>query len=329
MYRFVGSHLSKNFKKVFENLFYYSNVDIDVERFLGFIISFGLGVSVLISLFLYILFVFSPMVFVVSVVGIYVLILLIFYMILWFSAESKSKFVDTVLPDALNLMAVNIKSGMTTDRAFLLSARPEFGPLERQMREVGKKIISGIEIRKALLDMTKRVKSELFDRTIKLIVEGMESGGELARLLEETAQDIQKTRIIQSEVKANILMYVIFIFFAAAIGAPVVYGISTNIVEILAKQSTSFDFSTLPQQATGGFSGLSLSGVGKLSIPPGFLILYSVLSMIVTSIFGGLIIGLIKDGKEKAGVKYIPIILLLSISLFFVTKIVIGSVFSF
>ena len=326
MNRFIGSHLSKNFRKTFENLFYYSNIDIDVENFLGFVISFGIGISVLVGLLLYIAFPFQLLALSVSIIGIFILILASVYMVLWFSAESKSKFVDTVLPDALNLMAVNIKSGMTTDRAFLFSARPEFGPLERQMREAGKKIVSGTEVRKAILDMTKRVKSELFERTMKLIVEGMESGGELARLLEETAQDIQKTKIIQSEVKANILMYVIFIFFASAIGAPIVYGISTNIVEILAKQSTQFDFSTLPQ-VPGGFQGLSLGSVGKLSLPPGFLIFYSVLAMTVTSIFGGLIIGLIKDGKQKSGVKYMPIILALSIALFFGTKIIISSLF--
>ncbi len=325
MNRFIGSHLPHGFRKTFENLFYYSNVDLDVNRFLGFVLTFGLGISVLVSIIFQILLSLSLQIFLGLLVSLYILIIGLVYMVLWFSAESKSKFVDTVLPDALNLMAVNIKSGMTTDRAFLLSARPEFGPLERQMREAGKKIVSGTEIRKALLDMTKRIKSELFERTIKLIVEGMESGGELARLLEETAQDIQKTKIIQSEVKANILMYVIFIFFAAAIGAPVVYGISTNIVEILAKQSANFDISSI--QGASPFSGISLGGVGKVNLPSGFLVIYSVLALAVTSLFAGLIIGLIKDGKQKAGVKYIPMILVISLVLFFVTKIITASIF--
>lgn len=311
MYQFIGSKLPQGLRKTFKGLFYYSGIEFNSDKFLGFLMSFGIMFSVAVALSLHVLFIFSAYIFIGLAASIYLLLILIAYMILWFSAESKSKLVESVLPDALNLMAVNIKSGMTTDRAFLLSARPEFGPLEKEMREAGKRIISGTEVRTALLEMSRKVKSELFERTIKLIVEGMESGGELAKLLEETSEDIQKTKIAEREVKANLMMYVIFIFFASAIAVPVIYGISTNIVDILIKKSAQFDPSKVASQA----------------IPPGFLVLYSIISITVTGIFSSLIIGLIKDGKGKAGAKYIPLILALSISLFFITKAVIGIIF--
>lgn len=311
MYQFIGSKLPQGLRKTFKGLFYYSGIEFNSDKFLGFLMSFGIMFSVAVALSLHVLFIFSAYLFIGLAASMYLLLILIAYMVLWFSAESKSKFVESVLPDALNLMAVNIKSGMTTDRAFLLSARPEFGPLEKEMRESGKRIISGTEVRTALLEMSRKVKSELFERTIKLIVEGMESGGELAKLLEETSEDIQKTKIAEREVKANLMMYVIFIFFASAIAVPVIYGISTNIVDILIKKSAQFDPSKAASQA----------------IPPGFLVLYSIISITVTGIFSSLIIGLIKDGKGKAGAKYIPLILALSISLFFITKAVIGIIF--
>ncbi len=308
LYQAIGSRLPGRFRKAFENLFYYSGIEQNVDKFLGFLLIFNILISAVISIFLQIIFTFPAALLVGLGILIYVLIILVIYMLLWFSSESKSKTVENFLPDALNLMAVNIKSGMTTDRAFLLSAMPQFGPLEREMKEAGKKIISGIEIRKALLEMTGRIKSEVFNRTIKLIVEGMESGGELARLLEETSQDIQKTKITEKEVKANLMMYVFFIFFAAAIAVPVIYGISTNIVEILTKRYSQIDPS-------------------KITVSANFLVLYSVISILVTSIFSSLIIGLIKEGKGKAGVKYIPVVLVLSMILFFLTKIAVSVIF--
>ena len=45
--------------------------------------------------------------------------------------------------------------------------------------------------------------------------------------------------------------------------------------------------------------------------------------MIATSIMGSLIIGLISRGKEKEGFKYIPILIVVTISLFFIVRFLI------
>ncbi len=328
MYKEIGSHLPNGLRRSFRSLLEYSGSDMDPDKFSGFVIAFGLGLSLAVSLMVYILFSLSAVLMLLLIPIVYIVFIVINYSILWLSADSKANFVDTILPDALNMMAVNMKSGLTTEKAFLLSARTEFGPLEKEINEAGKKMMSGTSLRESLLSMPKKIKSELFGKTIGLIVEGIEAGGELAKLLEQTAQDIQRTTLIQKEVKASVLMYVIFIFFAAGIGVPVIYGISTNLVEVLSTKFTSFD---LPQAATQGGFGISLSPAnrGNISIPPGFLVTFSLLSFIITSVFGGLIIGQIKDGKSKAGVKYIPIILILSIVLFFVTKTMLASYLAF
>jgi hypothetical protein len=47
----------------------------------------------------------------------------------------------------------------------------------------------------------------------------------------------------------------------------------------------------------------------------------------VTSLFGGILMGLIQEGTEKAGLKYVPILFLISIGIFFVVRIIVASVF--
>ncbi len=325
MYKFIGSHLPKKARDGYKALVEYAEIDMDAESLLGFIVIFGALFSAAITVLFHIILGFSVLMFAAVAAVVYVIFILASYMIPWFSVESKANFVDSILPDALNIMSVNIRSGLTTDRAFILSARPEFGPLEKQINDAGKRMMSGTEIREALLGMTRKIKSDLFDKTIKLIVEGIESGGQLSRLLDQTAQDIQKTKTIEAEVKASIMMYVFFIFFAAGIGVPVIYGISTNLVGVMAQQTSQIDIASI-SSVKGAFGGLKFTGISSVSVEPEFLVIFALLAMVVTSIFAGMIIGLIRNGKEKAGMKYIPIILIVSMVLFFVTKTLIAGI---
>ena len=57
---------------------------------------------------------------------VFIISFLTFHFILSVIAENRAKTVEEVLPDVLKLVAINLKSGMTVDRALLLSARPEF-----------------------------------------------------------------------------------------------------------------------------------------------------------------------------------------------------------
>jgi len=169
--------------------------------------------------------------------------------------------VENILPDVLLLMAMNIRSGMTTDRALIVTARPEFGLLEKELNRAGKQVLAGKEIKYALLEMTQHIRSKTLESTVRMIIEGIDSGGELSSLLQQTADEIQNSKIVQGEVKANVLMYAIFIFFAAGIGAPLLFGISTYIVSNISQQFAAFHVSGVGQQA-----------VKAAFVAPGFII---------------------------------------------------------
>ena len=75
-------------------------------------------------------------------------------------------------------------------------------------------------------------------------------------------------------------------------------------------------------------TNLPVVGFGGISITPEFLLLFSVVAILITTIFGGLIMGIIDSGKEKAGIKYIPIMTVLALTIFFAARIIISNVFS-
>ncbi|MBU1977460.1 MAG: hypothetical protein KKA62_05915 [Nanoarchaeota archaeon] len=74
------------------------------------------------------------------------------------AVEKRSAFVESILPDALQLVAANIKSGFIPSRALILSARKEFGPLSDAIKNVGKEVMTGKPLTEAMNEMTKTIK---------------------------------------------------------------------------------------------------------------------------------------------------------------------------
>ncbi|MDO8634534.1 MAG: type II secretion system F family protein, partial [archaeon] len=245
------------------------------------------------------------------------------------AADSKGKYVEKILPDALQLVASNVKAGLTTERALLVSAREEFGPLEVELRRAAGKIIGGIPVAEALTGIPAKIKSRLVESTIWLIAEGIERGGEIGDLLIELADDIREQASIKEEISANISMYILLIFFASAFGAPVLFGVSTFIVQILTTQAASIPTVTgVSSQQFGNSAVIQGFTQGGPKISFDFVLFFATVSLFATSVFAAMTIGVINTGSEKGGAKYMPIILLIAFSLFFIVRAALESFFA-
>ncbi len=317
MYEFISYIYPKKLREAYTRLLDYSNIKVNTDRFLGFILMFGFGLALVASINLKLFFGWNPF---LAFFGMFFLFELIVYLWLVLSTDAKGKFVESVLPDALQLMASNLRAGFTTDRALLLAARPEFGPLQEEINRIGKEITTGTDIDDALLDMTNRIKSENLEKTMLLIVTGLRAGGELAPLLEQTAENLRARKQVERRIVSSISTYIIFIFAAIAFGAPLLFGLSSFLVEVLNNIMSNIDLS--------GTEGVASAAVPlKLSaetlIDPSFVIMYAIISLIALSVLGSLVLGLISKGKEKEGVRYIPILIAVSLSVFFLARFVV------
>ena len=237
------------------------------------------------------------------------------------AVEKRTIFVESILPDALQLMSANIKSGFIPSRALILSARKEFGPLSEAIKRAGKEMMTGKSLQESLQEVPKNIKSEVLETTINLVVKGIKAGGQLVALFEETSIDIRRRDSIKKEVKANILMYGIFIGFAGCVGAPVLYALSSYLVGTIGRLGS---VASVPSEFQ---TRLPMMKFGEMQIDEGFLFLFSIAAMVITTVFGGLIIGIIDTGKEKGGIKYIPIMLVTALSVFFISGLLINVMF--
>src|SRR3989344_5515625 len=147
MYKILAKILPRKIRKAYSSLMNYSNMNINPDSFVGFVLFFGFGLSLALTFYFGKLVKFNLTLFFFAV---FIGLELFVYFWLLLSADAKARFAEKVLPDALQLMASNLKAGMTVDRALLFSARPEFGPLQDELNIVGKEITTGKEVGEAL-----------------------------------------------------------------------------------------------------------------------------------------------------------------------------------
>lgn len=326
IYKRIEYFTPKSYKERLRKEMIYAGFDEKVtNKFIGFSILFTVFVALVVGFILWLL-AFGWLGIVIGVVSGLIFIAVI-NMLVILIADSRSAQIELVLPDALQLMSANVRAGMTVDKAIWLAARPEFGILEEEIRRVGAKSIGGESIKEALTEMSNRIKSTILDRAVKLIIEGIESGGELAKLLEETSLNIRTSQALKKEIQASVMMYVMFIVFAAVVGAPLLYAISLYFVETMGRLWGSQALA-IPQDVPQTFGTTGFAA--KISAPqvsPTELLYFAITSMLITTFFGSIIIGLIQYGEEKKGFKYIPLLVAGALGVFFVVRLVVGLLF--
>ena len=294
---------SENKRKRFEIL---KNKKIAKRIIIPGIISLSVGL-------LTALFTFSLKYSSIMFISVFILIELYFLFKEVLKTSAKIKKMEEVFPDFIELMSANLRAGMTIDKALLLSSRKEFSPLDEEILLLGKDIMTGKEMIYALLDMTKRIKSDKILKTITVINSGIKSGGNLAVLLEQTATNMRERIFVEKKAASNVLMYVIFIFFAITVGAPALFSLSTVLVDVLTRI-----LSGLPEIKTAVNTPFALTSI---NISVTFVMYFAIIFLIVIDTISALLIGLISKGEERAGLKFIVPLISASLIVFFIVRL--------
>ena len=237
----------------------------------------------------------------------------LFYLIVDLKIFRRKVDIEDVLPDYLQLTASNIKAGMTIDKALWYAVRPKFGVLANEIETVAKETMKGEDLKIALQKFADKYDSILLKRSISLLSEGIDAGGEIGSLLNKIAVNIQENKIMRKEMAANVTTYVIFITFASVLAAPVLFALSGVLIKVIASLGGVLGSST--STASSGLA-ISFSGAG---IQFSDFKIFAIISLMITSFFSSMIIATIQKGNVKAGFKYIPIFIISALVLFFIS----------
>jgi len=325
--------LSKNRIEKLKHEFVLAGIKTSIDKVIKrmFFFSLFLGIFVFAGL----LFVFevlkgssnpildSIIYFLTCILGVFVFLLVIVYMYIVVKKNSRKKQIEDLLSDYLLLVSANVSAGMTIDQALWYAVRKRFGILANEMEIVVKKTMSGERLNDALIEFTEKYDSDVLKRTFVLLIEGMESGGEVSELINKISWSVKENQIIKKEVASSVASYAIFILFAALVAAPLLFALSQKIIVIMSELTKNLDLSSIssvktqiPISSLGG--GINVDDFKR----------FAASSLVITSIFAAMIVSSVKTGTIKEGFKNIPIYIAISLILYLVISIVMNQFFT-
>jgi len=258
-----------------------------------------------------ILVVFLILIWTLLFIALYLLTALVVFLYLDIKMYNHVKEIEESLPDFLQLASANISAGMTVDRALWYAVRSKFGILAIEMENVAKATIAGEDLEIALVKLGQKYDSRMLKETMNLIVEGIQSGGEMAGLLNKLSTNIKETQLMRKEIGASVTTYAIFIGVATVLAAPILFALSTQLLLIIQKI-----FGSINLTQSAGVSGMFSFNFSGESIDINDFKRFAILVLVISSFFSASIISVIRKGSVKDGLKTIPIFIIISLLLY-------------
>lgn len=232
-----------------------------------------------------------------------------YYMWVLYIIQTRVKMVEEVLPDFLFLVSNNISAGMTTIAAVSNSARKEFGILSEEIKIALSKSLGSESFTDSLKELNNRIDSEMLRETISFFSEAMKSGGKLAKLLENTASDLRQRQELKKELKSSTKMYVMFVLFIILVATPLLLSIAVQFLHTIENMQGD--------NLQGAIENTNVAVLGgKLLITPDFMQYMSYILLFINSILASLFMGILLDTRATQGIKYFPLIFVVSTVLF-------------
>jgi pilus assembly protein TadC len=235
---------------------------------------------------------------------------------------NRVKNIDEFLPEYLVLVSTNLRGGLSFEKALWAAIKPEFGILSDEMSIVSKKVMTGSDLAEALKEFAEKYDSPSVKRTIDLIMGELQSGGQIAKVLDQTIDSLRKTKMIKEEMAANTLMFTIFIAAIVVIISPLLFALAYNLLGILISVSAQI----APSMAEVQSMPFKFS---EIPLDKEDFKIFSIIALAIISICSAMIMSIIQKGDIKGGIKYIPVFLATSILVYFIFVTALSGVFSF
>ncbi len=231
----------------------------------------------------------------------------------YIKGRSRIESIEENLPDALKQISDTLKTGSTYEYALREVASAQYGPLSDEMKKVLRKLEEGENFENSLLSLTRNVDSRLVGRVITIIVDTVRAGAQLAEILDDISQDVREMNRIAAERKSKTILQVIFMVAAGVMVAPFIFGLVSVVIDFLIRTSAN----------TGAVTGADLSKVKGARD----MIIFAIKGYIfIIAVAASVMIGAMRDGKLSKSLLYIPLLLMLAYTVFFLSQMLVGTI---
>jgi flagellar protein FlaJ len=210
------------------------------------------------------------------------------------------------MSDNLRKLSSANDTGQTLLESFQTVSETTSGKLASEFEEMAKKVDYGMSLKEALVEFNNKYHIPRLSRTVKLISKAQEASSQITDVLTTAAQSSENQDDIARERKSRTRMQVVIIIMTYV-----------TLLAVMAILKTQFlDTMSDIQANTGGGGGASAgggsAGLGG-SIETGLLSLLFFHAVTMQAILSGFISGYIRDADILSGLKYVIILMTMSL----------------
>lgn len=211
----------------------------------------------------------------------------------WYQAREmkRVKAIDEKFPDFMRDLAEGQRAGMTLPRSLMTASKGTYGALTPEIRRMAAQVEWGIPFTEAFQRFAKRVRTPLIERSVSLVVEASNSGGNVVDVLSAASDDAREIKNILWERRSAMGIYAMIIYIAFAVFLVVIGVLNAQFIPELARAT-----SQVAGQKLGGldFSAFSVASYQRLFFH----------AAILQGLGGGFVAGVMTQGKPLAGLKH-------------------------
>lgn len=199
--------------------------------------------------------------------------------------------IDAIFPDFVRDLAESRRAGMTFVKAILFASKGEYGILTPEIKKISQQVSWGGSVTEALESFAQRVNTKSIRRTITLIIEASNSGGNVADVLDVAAKDAREIKMLEAERRTNMASYVVVIYVGMFVFLAIVLILCTSFIPAMVGGEGSQGM----QGVMGGGSTTSQMEISNMFY----------LACLVQAFGSALVAGVFEDGRYTSSVKHI------------------------
>lgn len=226
-----------------------------------------------------------------------------------YAEQKRVRKADDEFPRLLRDLAEAKRAGLTLIDALTLTAEGNYGVLTEGLNTLAYHLTWGIAFEDALRMFAKRYPTRIIKRSVEMIIEGYQVGGDVGEILKVAADDVMELRTLEKKRVTDMEQYVIICY--------VTFFVFLGVLMVLY-------YTFIPMMAEAA-EKVSATGMGG-----GFMVRVDVETMkmlffhcgVIQGICAGLVAGKLGEGRIIAGLKHSTVLALATFVLFAILKLI-------
>jgi flagellar protein FlaJ len=226
-----------------------------------------------------------------------------------YTEQKRVRKADDEFPVLLRDLAQAKRAGLTLIDAFSLTAEGNYGVLTKGLKTLAAQLTWGVPFENALQMFAKRYPTRIIKRSVKIIIEGYQVGGDIGEILKVAATDVLELRTLEKKRGSDMGQYVIICYCTFFVFLGVLLVLYHTFIPMMV-------------QASEKVAGTGMVGAFSARVDAETMKMLFFHCGIVQGVCSGLVAGKLGEGKIIAGLKHVTFLALVTFLFFAILKVI-------